>query len=84
MDKSSDVLKHIYDYPEGKERICLYMDIMKQALNIFDLGLVFAAGLIKVLKKDKSWTIEKWSKYKIKKLLALLFRHVKADRIGKT
>lgn len=62
----------------------LYLDIIIQASNIFDLGLRFAAGLIKAVKKDKSLAIEKWPKHEFEKLMALFSRYVKADRIRKT
>ena len=57
---------------EGEERVPLYLDIVKQASKIFDLGSAFAAGLIKAVKKDKSWAIEKWSKHDVGELLAPL------------
>lgn len=50
----SNVLKYICNSLEVKKRVHLYLDIVKQALNIFDLGSVFAAGLINAIKKDKS------------------------------
>lgn len=50
----SDILAHIRDYPEGEDRVALYLDVVKQVSNIFDLGSAFASGLIKVVKKDKS------------------------------
>lgn len=80
----SNVFEHICDYLKGEKRILLYINIIKQASNIFHLGLAFATGLIKTVKKDKSWPIEKCSKHKNKEFLAPLFCHVKADRIGKT
>lgn len=57
---------------------------MKQALNFFDLGLAFAISLIKDVKIDKSWAIEKYSKNKFKKLLKPFFCHIKAEQIRKT
>lgn len=50
----SNILKHICDYPEDEKRMYLYLDIVKQVSNIFDLGSVFVTDLIKVVKKDKS------------------------------
>lgn len=80
----SNVLKYICDYLKSEERVYLYLDIVKQASNIFDLGLAFVAGLIKAVKKDKSLAIEKWLKHEFEKLIALFSRYVKADRIRKT
>lgn len=55
----TDVSKYIHDYPKGERRVRLYLDIVKQASNIFDLGSIYTVGLIKAVKKDKSWAIEK-------------------------
>lgn len=49
-----DVIAHICDYPKGKKRVALYVDVVKQVKKIFDLGSTFAKGLIKAIKKDKS------------------------------
>lgn len=50
----SDVVAHICDYPYGEKRVALYLDVVKQASKFFNLGLAFAAGLIKAIKKIKS------------------------------
>lgn len=49
-----DVFKYIYDYLEDEKHIYFYLDISKQMFNIFDLRLIFAKNLIKVVKKNKS------------------------------
>lgn len=49
-----DVLEHICDYPKSEKCVRLYIDIIKQASNIFDLGSAFTVGLIKAVKKNKS------------------------------
>lgn len=54
-----NIFKHICNYLKGEKCIHLHLDIVKQALNNFNLGLIFVAGLIKVIKKDKKWVIEK-------------------------
>lgn len=54
-----DIIEHIRDYLEGEKHVCVYLDIVKQASNIFDLGSAFAIGLIKAIKNNKSWAIEK-------------------------
>lgn len=64
MNKSSilflsNVLKHVCDYLGNEEYMRLYLDIVEEALNIFDLGSAFAMSLIKAVKKDKSWAIKK-------------------------
>lgn len=80
----SNVFDNIRDYPESKKRIQLYLNVVKQASNIYDLSSAFAVGLIKAIKKDKSWAIKKWSKHEFEKLLAPLSCHIKADQIGRT
>ena len=50
----SNGIAQICDYPEGKERIALYIDVIKQVEKIFDLRSAFVEGLIKAIKKDKS------------------------------
>lgn len=54
----SDVLAHISDYHKGEDCMAPYIDVIKQALNIFDLGAVFVLGLMHVIKKDKSFVIK--------------------------
>lgn len=53
----ADVLTYISNYPKGKKRVFLYIDIIEQVAMIFNLESAFADGLIKVLKKDKSFAI---------------------------
>lgn len=78
----ADVLAHISDYPEGEERVFFYVDIVEQVAKICNLGSAFADGLIKALKKNKSFAIARWSKEKVALLVAPLARQVKADRVG--
>ena len=80
----SDVIAHIRDYPEGEARIALYVDVVKQASTIFDIGSAFAEGLIKAIKKDRSWAHAEWSTNEVEQLLAPLSRHVRAARTGRT
>lgn len=80
----SDVLAHISDYPEGEDRVAVYIDVVRQASNIFDLGASFALGLMNAIKKDKSFAMALWTKKHVKQLLVPLNRNVKAARIGKT
>lgn len=77
----SNIIIYIYNYPEDKKRIALYVDVVKQVEKIFDLRLAFAKGLIKAIKKDKSWALAKWSTNKIKQLLILLNRYVQVARV---
>ncbi len=53
----SDILAYINDYPVGLQRVELYCNVVKQTAAIFDIGSVFATGLITVVKKDKSWAM---------------------------
>lgn len=80
----SNVIAHICNYPEGQKRVALYVDVVKQVEKIFDLGLAFAEGLIKAIKKDKSWALAEWSTNEVEQLLVPLSRHVRAARIGRT
>ncbi len=50
----SDILAHINDYPIGLQQVELYCNVVEQTAAIFDIGLVFVAGLITTFKKDKS------------------------------
>lgn len=80
----SDVLAHLSDYPEGEDHVAVYIDVVKQASNISDLGAAFALGLMNAIKKDKSFAMGSWTKEHVKQLLVPLDRHVKAARIGRT
>lgn len=62
----------------------LYFDIVRQVNKMFDIGAVFALGLINAIKKDKSFEIELWTKNQVNLLVALIKCHVKAARIGKS
>lgn len=74
----SDIIIYICDYPKGEKYVALYVDIVKQVEKIFDLRSAFAKGLIKAIKKDKSWALAKWSINKMKQLLVPLSRYVQA------
>ena len=80
----SDVIAYICDFPEGEERVALYVDVVKQVEKIFDLGSAFAEGLIKAIKKDKSWALAEWSTNEVEQLLVPLNRHIRAARVGRT
>ncbi len=54
---------------------------MKQVRTIFELGSAFAFGLVRAIKKDKSWALPSWSESEMDQLLAPLLRHVRADRV---
>lgn len=80
----SGVLAHISDYPEGEDRMAVYIDVVRQASKISDLGAAFAFGLMNAIKKDKTFAMGSWTKEHVKQLLVPLDRHVKAARIGRT
>lgn len=71
----SDVIAYICDFPKGKECVALYVDVVKQVEKIFDLELVFVEGLIKAIKKDKSWAFAEWSTNEVEQLLVSLNRY---------
>ena len=50
---------------------------------IFELRSAFASGLVKTIKKDKSWVLVSWSKLEMYQLFVLLLCHIKADCIGR-
>lgn len=80
----SNIITYICDYPEGEECVALYIDVVKQAKNFFDIGLVFAEGLIKAIKKEKSWTFAEWSINEVEQLRAPLSCYVITVKIRQT
>ncbi len=56
---------------------------MKQVGTISKLGSTFASGLVKAIKKDKSWALTSWSESEVDQLLASLLCHVRADCVGR-
>ena len=74
----------IFDYSEGKGHVAIYINLVRQVSNIFDLGAAFALGLIHAIEKGKSFAMRLWTKENVKQLLLPLNRHVKAARLGKT
>lgn len=80
----SDVLAHISDYPEGKDCVTVYINVVKQASNIFNVGTVFVLGLMHAIKKNKSFAMGLQTKENVKQLLLPFDRHVKVARLGKT
>lgn len=60
--------------------MAVYIDIVKQTSNTFNLGVTFAMDLIYVIKKDKSFAIELWIKKNVKYFLLPFDRHIKAAK----
>ncbi len=54
---------------------------MKQVETIFELGSGFISGLVRVIKKNKSWALASLSESEMDQLLAPLLRHVRTDRV---
>ncbi len=79
----SDILAYINDYPVGLQRVELYCDMVEQTAANFDIGSVFATGLIIAVKKDKSWAIVHWNAKDVAQLVDPLTRHHKADLVGR-
>ncbi len=52
---------------------------MKQVGTIFELESAFTFGLMRAIKKNKSWLLASWSESKVNQLLAPLLRHMRAD-----
>lgn len=80
--KLSDIITHIHDYHVGLQHVKLYYDVVEQVVALFDVGLVFAAGLIKAIMKDKSWTFVDWDAKNLAELLEPLIYHHKVALDG--
>lgn len=80
----SDILAHICDYIEGQDCVHLYIDVVHQATQIFDMGATFASELISAIKKDNSFEMESWIKHQVDQLVASIKCHIKAARVGKS
>lgn len=63
----------------SKAHVCIYLNILKNASNIFLLGLAFARGLVTAICKDPSWAMAQCSKKDVAEALAPISRHVCAD-----
>lgn len=59
--KFFDIFIHINDYIVGLQRVELYYNVVEQTAVIFDIRSVFAACLIKAVKKNKSWAMVDWN-----------------------
>lgn len=53
----SDILAYVQDFLVGQDRIYVYEDVVKQVGYIFEIGSTSASGLVKTMKKDKSWAL---------------------------
>ena len=77
-------MAYIFDFLEKEDCMAIYIDVVRQVSNIFDLGTAFLLGLIYTIKKDKSLAMGLWIKENVKQLLIFLDRHVKVFRLKKT
>ncbi len=50
----SDILAYVQDFPVGQDCVYVYENVVKQVGAIFGLGSVFASGLVRAIRKDKS------------------------------
>lgn len=80
----SNVFLHICNYPEGQDHVILYINVVRQTTQIFDMDAVFTLGLINAIKKDKSFEIELWIKHQVDLFVAFIKCYVKAARVGKS
>ena len=53
----SDVLAYIQDFLLNQDCVYVYENVMKQVRIVFGLGSIFASGLVKTIKKNKSWAL---------------------------
>ena len=70
--------------PEGQDHVILYITVVRQTTQIFDLDSAFTLGLINAIKKDKSFKLELWIKHQVDLLVAFIKCYVKAARVGKS
>lgn len=54
----SDVLTYICDYLKNEDYMLLYVYVIYQITQIFDMGATFILRLINVIKKNKSFEME--------------------------
>lgn len=64
--------------------MAIYINIVKQISNIFDLSALYTLSLINVIKKNKGFAIMLYIKKDMKQLLGPLNYHIKAVKIRKT
>lgn len=62
----------------------LYVNVVRQASQIFDMGATSASGLINAIKKDKSFEMKLWIKYQVNQFVAAIERHVKDARVERS
>ncbi len=53
----SEVLAYVKDFPVGQDCVYVYENVVKQVGTIFELGFAFVSGLVRAIKKDKSWAL---------------------------
>lgn len=61
----------------------LYVNVVYQITQIFDISVVFTLELFNAIKKDKSFEIELSTKNQLNLLVAPIERYVKAVRVKK-
>ena len=74
----SDILAHIKNYSIGLQQVELYCNVIEKTIAIFDIRLAFVAGLIRGVKKNKSWAMVYWNARDVVQLLDPLICHYKA------
>ena len=62
----SHILAYVQDFPMGQDYVYIYENVVKQGGTIFELRSAFASGLVKAIKKDKSWALATCSESKLK------------------
>ncbi len=62
----------------------LYVNIVRQTIQVFDIGVAFVSGLINAIKKDKSFEKELWTKNQVNLLIAPIERYVKVTIVGRS
>lgn len=62
----------------------LYVNVVYQATQIFDIGAAFALGLINIIKKDKSFETELWTKNQVNLLIVHIKYYMKATKVGRS
>lgn len=79
----SDILAYICIYLIKQNYIYLYIDIVRQAIQIFHISVTFTSGLINNIKKNKSFEMKLQTKNQVNLLVAPIKYYIKAIKVEK-
>lgn len=72
------------NHPKRHDYVHLYVDVVYQTTQIFDIDATFPLGLINAIKKKKCFEMELWTKDQVNQLVASIERYVKPTKTGKS